>query len=168
MEENVSNDHKNKQKEIEDGKGMAALAYIGVIILALVACFASSAWLFWLALIGACVLALVPYFVGDKKNKFVRYHAAQGMSLTIIAIGYLIVVVFIIGRIIAEAMIRDCVSSWSAVLSGCNYDLVRFIGFILALPAIAIGVLGIIGLINALNGKEKEVPILGKIKIIKQ
>ena len=60
----VKDDSKSfDKKEIESGKGMAVLAYI---------------------------IPLIPYFV-EKENKFVKYHATQGMNLFIIAIAYSII-----------------------------------------------------------------------------
>lgn len=70
MEEkkNVFNDVKDdtksfSEKEISDGKGMAILSYI---------------------------LPFIPFFA-EKNNKYVRYHAKQGMNLLIIAIAYSII-----------------------------------------------------------------------------
>jgi len=132
---------KSKKKEIEEGKGMAILAYI---------------------------IALIPYFAGDKKNKFVRFHAIQGMNIFIIAAGYSIIA-GIIHSIVWSAIIGSCTNSLLTLsLSGCNYGLASTIGFIIWLPAWVIGIVSIIGIVNAVNGKEKEVPILGKVKIIKK
>ena len=141
METNTeSNDHKAKQKEIEEGKGMAVVAYI---------------------------IALIPYFAGDKKNKFVRYHAIQGMNLMLIAIGYSIVAGILAG-IVYSIMYGNCTNIYSILQGGCNPGSFGLIAFIIWLPAMAIGVIDIIGIVNAVNGKEKEVPILGKVKIIKK
>lgn len=51
------------KKEIESGKGMAILSYI---------------------------LPFIPYFA-EKDNKYVRYHAVQGMNLLIVAIAYSVI-----------------------------------------------------------------------------
>ena len=54
----VKDDSKSfNKKDIDSGKGMAILSYIGI-------------------------LALIP-FLAEKKNKFVIYHAKQGMNLFI-------------------------------------------------------------------------------------
>lgn len=61
---NVSDSTKEfSKKDIESGKGMGVLSYI---------------------------IPLIPYFA-EKNNKFVKYHAVQGMNLLIIAIAYSII-----------------------------------------------------------------------------
>ena len=101
------------EKEKEDGKLMAILSYVGV-------------------------LSLVPY-LAEKDNKWVRYHAIQGVNLFIIeVILYIIRVIPILGWIIG------------------------WLGSIVTL------VISIIGIVNACNGEAKELPIVGKIKFIKQ
>ena len=130
-------------KEVAEGKGMAILAYI---------------------------IALIPYFAGDKKNKFVRFHAIQGMNLLIISVG-ISIVCGIISGIISGIMLSDC-SSLSAWLyrggGSCNYGTVGLISFIVFVPAIIVGIIDLIGLIYAAQGQVKTVPVLGKFKIIKQ
>lgn len=100
-------------KEKEDGKLMAILSYVGV-------------------------LSLVPY-LAEKDNKWVRYHAIQGVNLFIIeVILYIIRMIPILGWIVG------------------------WLGSIVTL------VISIIGIVNACNGETKELPIVGKIKFIKQ
>jgi len=138
--------NKSKAKEIEEGKSMAILAYI---------------------------IALIPFFAGDKKNKFVRFHAVQGMNILIIAVGYSIIA-SILSSILGGIFLGGCLNAWSYWVTGqssggmCNPGLYGIISFIVWIPAIIIGIIDIIGLISAINGKEKEVPILGKFKIIKE
>ena len=100
-------------KEKEDGKLMAILSYVGV-------------------------LSLVPY-LAEKDNKWVRYHAIQGVNL------FIIEVIFYIIRVIP-------ILGW----------IVGWLGSIVTL------VISIIGIVNACNGEAKELPIVGKIKFIKQ
>lgn len=100
-------------KEKEDGKLMAILSYVGV-------------------------LSLVPY-LAEKDNKWVRYHAIQGVNLFIIeVILYIIRMIPILGWIVG------------------------WLGSIVTL------VISIIGIVNVCNGEAKELPIVGKIKFIKQ
>ena len=137
----------NQKQEIEQGKGMAILSYFGV-------------------------LALIPYFA-EKKNKFVRFHAIEGMNLLILVAGWSIVV-GILNSIIYGALTRGCFNWASYWLTGqgvggiCKPGLAGFISFVLWLPAMLAGVLAIIGIVNAANGKKKELPIIGKFKIIKK
>lgn len=112
---------KFSQKEIEDGRIMAILAYI---------------------------IPLIPYFV-EKNNKFVVFHAKQGMNLLILSI---------LG---------------SVALGVLNVVLALTILLIFVIPVInvafgaAVTILCIIGIVNVCNGKAKELPIVNKFKIIK-
>lgn len=101
------------EKEKEDGKIMAILSYIGF-------------------------LSLIPY-LAEKDNKWVKYHAIQGVNLLIIeAILYAVKMIPLLGWIVG------------------------WLGSIVTL------VISIIGIINVCNGEAKELPIVGKIKFIKQ
>lgn len=101
------------EKEKEDGKLMAILSYISF-------------------------LAFIPYFV-EKNNKFVRYHAIQGVNLAIIEL-----ILYAIGMI-------------------------PFLGWLLSsIGNIVMVILSIIGIINVCNGEAKELPIVGKFKFIKE
>ncbi len=89
-------------------------------------------------------LVLIPIFAA-KDSKFARFHANQGLVLAI-----------------AEIVCGVALGILSAL---------PFIGWIFG---IAEGLLGlvclgfaIIGIVNAVNGKAKELPIVGKFKILK-
>ncbi len=85
----------------------------------------------------AYIIFLIPLIVA-KDSRFARFHTNQGLVLFISAIIFSIVAVIpIIGWIIAPII------------------------------GILITVLSIIGIINALNGRTKELPIIGKFKILK-
>jgi uncharacterized membrane protein len=129
-----------ESKEVESGKGMAILAYI---------------------------IALIPFFA-EKNNKFVRFHAVQGMNILIIAVGWSILA-GIVGGIVTSALTSGCFSYWYTGHTGmCELGLAGIISFILWVPSIIIGILDLMGLIYAASGKAKEVPLLGKVKIIKK
>ena len=88
------------------------------------------------------VLAYILFFVpllAAKDSPFARYHANQGLVL------------FLCGLICGPVL-----------------SLIPVLGWILA-PILSIGitVLAIIGIINVVNGKAKELPIIGKFKILK-
>jgi uncharacterized membrane protein len=119
------------KSEIESGKGMAILSYI---------------------------IALIPFFA-EKKNKYVRYHAVQGMNILIVAVAW-VVLSTIISNLIYMALCGT--SLWGCLSS------VSIVGIIINLVSLAIGVLNIIGLVYAATGQAKEVPLLGKVKIIKK
>lgn len=127
------------KKEIEDGKGMSVLAYI---------------------------IALIPYFA-EKKNKFVRFHAVQGMNLLLLAVGWS-VVAGILTSILSGIFMSGCYSMLFGNGGICIPALYNVLTFVIWVPSIAIGVVSIIGIINALNGKMEKVPLLGSIKIIKK
>lgn len=105
------------KKDIENGKGMGILSYLGF-------------------------LCLIPYFT-EKENKFVIYHAKQGLNL-----------------FICEVIVALAISLVSTILWRVGSLLESIFGLI----AFAFSVLGIV---NVLNGKAKELPVINKIKIIK-
>lgn len=109
------------KEEIEKGKGLSIISYIGA-------------------------LALIPYFV-EKENKYVKYHAKQGLNLFILEMIASIAIYFI-GRIIGWRL-SFITSILETVANICAFAL------------------SIIGIINVCNGKAKELPILNKIKIVK-
>ncbi|MDD3920128.1 MAG: DUF4870 domain-containing protein, partial [Eubacteriales bacterium] len=93
-------------------------------------------------------LVLIPLFAA-KDSRFARFHANQGLVLCIAEIAYGIIYSII-----------------SAILMAISWRL-AFILTILSLVYILFTVLAILGIINAANGKAKELPLIGKIRIIK-
>jgi uncharacterized membrane protein len=94
------------------------------------------------------ILVLVP-IIAAKESPFARFHANQGLVLLIASIAYSIVV-WIITIILALIL-----------------PVLAFIGTLLGVVSIVFFVLAIIGIINAAKGEAKELPIIGKYKIIK-
>lgn len=88
------------------------------------------------------LLVLVP-LLAAKDSKFARFHSNQGLVL-----------------LIAEGI---C-SVLSAILSLIPFWLIRLPIY---LVQIALFVLAIIGIVNAAGGKAKELPVIGKITILK-
>ena len=129
------------KQEVESGKGMSVLAYFGI-------------------------LALIPYFA-EKKNKFVRFHAVQGMNLMLVLVAYAILSGVIQG-IVSSATLSNCVNSFWGYGARCDYTATTITSLIFGLIGLAIAVVAIIGIVNAAQGKTKELPIIGKIKIIKK
>lgn len=109
--------------DIEQNKGMAVLAYLGILV-------------------------LIPLFAA-KESKFARFHSNQGLLLCIAAIAYSIVYTILSSIIIAI--------SWR----------LSIIVSLLGLFSLVFLVLAIIGIINAANGKAKELPVIGKYKLLK-
>ncbi len=89
------------------------------------------------------ILVLIPIFAA-KESKFARFHANQGLILFIVSL-ILYVLAAIFGNIRILGIIVDII---------CG---------ILGLIAL---VLCIIGIINAVTGKAKDLPLIGKIRIL--
>ncbi len=89
-------------------------------------------------------LVLVPIF-GAKNSKFARFHANQGLVLAIAEI---------ICWVVLGILIRIPYIGWIFAIIESLFSLVC-IGF------------AVIGIVNAANGKAKELPIVGKFKILK-
>lgn len=93
-------------------------------------------------------LVLIPLFAA-KDSKFAKYHTNQGLILAIAEIIYGIVYLIL-----------------STILLSISLYL-YFIISIIGLFGLVFLVLAIIGIINAANGKAKELPVIGKYKILK-
>lgn len=94
-------------------------------------------------------LVLVPIF-GAKESKFARFHVNQGLVLAI-----------------AEILWAILYSVLSAILYSVSWRLGMIVSSIIGIVSIGFAVLSIIGIINAANGRAKELPVVGKIKILK-
>ncbi len=88
-------------------------------------------------------LVLIPLFAA-KESKFARFHCNQGIILAIIEIAVWIVFAF---------LLFIPVLRW----------LFLIIELLISLVFLAFAILGIV---NAANGKAKELPIIGKIKLL--
>ncbi len=85
----------------------------------------------------AYIIFLIP-LLAAKDSKFARFHTNQGFILFLgVIVSSVVAIIPIIGWIIAP------------------------------IAALIVTVLAIIGIINALGGKAKELPIIGKFKILK-
>jgi len=95
------------------------------------------------------ILVLVPIFAA-KESPFARFHANQGLILLIAYIALYIVVAIL-----------------NAVMITISFTLVAITGLITTLLWLVILVFVIIGIINAVKGEMKELPFIGKYKILK-
>lgn len=93
-------------------------------------------------------LVLIPLLAAPK-SKFARFHANQGLVLAIAEIAWWIVQAIVYAILVAI--------SWRLL----------FISTILGITNILFLVLAILGIVNASTGKAKELPIIGKFKILK-
>lgn len=89
-------------------------------------------------------LVLIPLF-GAKESKFARFHVNQGLVLAITEIVWWVAEGAVLGRL----------------LRGLH------LGFISSLVNLVFLVFAVIGVLNAANGKAKELPLIGKFKVLK-
>lgn len=94
-------------------------------------------------------LVLVP-LLADKNNPFVRYHANQGLVL-------------FLGEII-YAVVRSILVRVFWIISFWLGMMMNILLSILSLIFIAYM---IIGIVNVCNGKARELPLIGKIRLVK-
>lgn len=100
------------------------------------------------------ILILIP-LLGAKESKFARFHCNQGLILLIALIGWGVV------QNVLMAIFR------AILLNGALWRIYSLMGTVLSLVYIVFTVLAIIGIVNALNGKAKELPIIGKYRLLK-
>ena len=93
-------------------------------------------------------LVLIP-LLAAKGSRFARYHTNQGLVLLI---GW-----------IAYSLVYGILRSIILAISWRLYFLVSIIGLV----GLVFLVLAVIGIINAANGRAKELPVIGKIKLLK-
>lgn len=94
------------------------------------------------------ILVLIPILAAPE-SKFARYHANQGLTLFITEIAY-VIVESVLG------LIFGLIPVVGGILNG-----------ILGLVHIVFLVLAVLGIINAANGEAKELPLIGKFKLLK-
>lgn len=94
------------------------------------------------------LLVLIP-LLAAKDSKFARFHANQGLILCIAAIIY-----------------GTAYTVLSALVLAISWRL-YFVVSILGLAGILFFILAILGIINAANGRAKELPWIGKYRILK-
>lgn len=98
----------------------------------------------------------VIFFFIEKTNKFVRFHAAQSIVLTILSVA-IIIVNIILGAISTAVAITDQtgVASSGFSLLSCGFSCVTF------LLSLGIFALFIWGMILGFTGKYQKLPIVG-------
>lgn len=94
------------------------------------------------------LLILIPILAAPK-SRYARFHANQGLILIIIEVTW--------------AIIQTIVTT---VLFSISWRL-AFIASILSIVNVLFVVLLILGIINAVTGKAKELPVIGKFRILK-
>lgn len=94
------------------------------------------------------ILVLVPIFAA-KDSEFAKYHANQGLVLLALEFAY-----GIVNSILSTIILMI---SWR----------LHFIVSLMSLLGFVFLALAIIGIINVVNGQMKELPVIGKIQILK-
>ncbi|MDR1189164.1 MAG: hypothetical protein LBK95_17225 [Bifidobacteriaceae bacterium] len=100
------------------------------------------------------LLVLIPIFAA-KDSRFARFHANQGLIMLIVEVVY-----FILYGILTAVLLG------SAITTG-SLGAATLVTGLLGLLGLAITVFAIIGIVNAAQGKFKELPLIGGIKILK-
>ena len=90
------------------------------------------------------ILVLIPIFAAPR-SKFARFHVNQGIVLAIAEV---------IASILAGILTSIPFIGW---LFGIVFGLIDLAAFILA----------VLGILNAVNGKAKELPFIGKFRLLK-
>lgn len=108
----------------------------------------------WLAYLG--FLFFIP-LVARPQSKYCRFHANQGLVLLILDAAAMILMA-IISAIITPSVYGIPIPTPATL---------AITGILYAVIGIGAAVLAIMGIINATGGKMKQLPIIGKISIIK-
>lgn len=94
------------------------------------------------------ILATVPFFM-ERKTQFVRYHLGQGVTLFAAEILY--------------GIMYQLLAAMVLMVSWRLFIIVRILGYV----AFVFPVFMVIGIINVVNGQEKELPVIGKVRFFK-
>ena len=141
-------------------KIMAILAYAVAIALAVFALYNDRFLPLLLEVIFVGGVLLVPFFVG-KNSEFARFHTNNGLILSLLAVGLLIL-----------RWLNWLIFVKKGKFYGVYYVIKRYFPFhifnvLFIIAAIALIVLAIFGIIHAAKGNKKDLPLVGGIKIIK-
>ena len=94
-------------------------------------------------------LLVLVSLLAAKNSKFAKFHANQGLALLAVGVAYNI------AAGISAALLLN--------ISWVLYPTVRF----LQLLGLVFPVLAVIGICNAVNGKARELPIIGKMRLLR-
>lgn len=128
---------KHDTTDIETNKGMAIISYLGP-------------------------LCLIPFLV-SKESKFSQYHAKQGLNLFVIEIVFAIISGFLKSII----QIPKMCNFLNELQVECGVVTPWWLNVPLNLIELLLAIIALIGIVYACQGKAKELPIIGKFKVIK-
>lgn len=107
------------------------------------------------------LIFFIPLLTGaHKTSPFVKYHVNQGTILFLLTLAWGLVNT-ILTTILAAILINP--TTWYSGSWGIYGLITSVLGLLWLIPT----ALCIYGIINAATGKEKELPIIGKFKLIK-
>lgn len=106
------------------------------------------------------LLVFIPYFVSND-SKFVKYHAVQGMNLLIIWGAYTL-----LDNVLELVKVSKVVVDFGGI-TGTKMVTPIWISFPMNVLGILLLVLSVMGIVYVCQGKAKELPLIGKIKIVK-
>lgn len=106
------------------------------------------------------IFAFIPYFI-KTDSKFVKYHAIRGINLLILEGIYTL-----LDSLLSMIKISKVVIDYGSLV-GTKMVTPLWISLPMAIVGGILTVLSIIGIVNVCKGKAKELPLIGKIKIIK-
>lgn len=100
------------------------------------------------------ILWLVAWFAGDKKNT--KFHLSQGFTMMVLEL-IAAVVLFVLGFVVGLLGFIPVVS--------------KILGIVLTILSSAVGlcflVLIVLGIMAVCNDQDKELPVVGKIRLLK-
>lgn len=145
-------------EDINAGKGMSILAYCAVLAYLLVS------WIFggFLAFIVMAGMLVAPCILA-KKSKFLQYHLSMIFPAILGVFAVEAIESFISGKLFWAVY-------WGLSFSASNF-VATLVGVILAwlIHIIFMGIpimILVIGLMNAIGGKAKDLPLIGRFKLI--
>ena len=119
------------------------------------------------------ILVLIPIFL-VKRSRFAKYHANQGLALLILNVGVnlvLFVLKLIVGALHSGLMALlyrvaggGAIVTVGTVLGGAVSVVFWLLTVLVSAALIALVVLGIL---NAVKGRAKELPLIGRFRILK-
>lgn len=115
----------------------------------------------WLSYFG--ILLLIPMFV-KKASKFCQFHVRQGVIIFAAELAYTIATQIILN--IVNAIFPKHIEYIFYVPYEAPSPVYNVLNVIFSLGSIFFLVISIIGIVNAAKGEQKEVPVLGKIKLL--
>ena len=100
----------------------------------------------------------------EKRSKFVKYHINQGFNLFIC---YIMHAVFY--KVFFKLTVHEVFCSKNGFEYRCGrYDIPTIVKFPFLIIGLILIALTILGIVNVINGKAKQIPVIGKFNILKK